>query len=133
MIPTIIESPYAGNVARNALYLELCIRDSVLHGEAPYASHKMMTAALDDLDPEERRRGIDAGMAWRRLAGNRVFYLDLGWSDGMEAARHLYDNERLYWMTRYLGVGTAAWVDKYSGAAELPPRSEWPVRGKDAA
>lgn len=35
----IIESPYHGNVERNLRYLRACLRDSLLRGEAPFASH----------------------------------------------------------------------------------------------
>lgn len=46
----IIESPYAGNVEANATYLRRCLRDSLLRGEAPFASHAIYTlpGVLDD-------------------------------------------------------------------------------------
>jgi hypothetical protein len=43
----------------------------------------MLTDALDDLDPEQRKAGIAAGFAWRAVAAITVFYLDHGWSRGM--------------------------------------------------
>lgn len=98
----VIESPYAGkpetwdaDVAANMAYLDRCIRDCVFRGEAPYASHKMMTTALDDRVPVQRRLGIDCGLAFRRRVDLRVFYVDRGWSSGMLAARDLYDAEGL--------------------------------------
>jgi hypothetical protein len=99
----IIESPYAGDVARNLRYLRSCIRDCIKRGESPYASHRMLTDALDDNDPEERELGIKAGLAWREAmyvtaSGNLinvlpVFYVDLGNSGGMRRAREKYDQE----------------------------------------
>lgn len=99
----VIESPYAGEVALNRAYLERCIRDCATRGESPYASHKMLTDALDDNDPEERKLGIDCGLAWRRRADLRVFYIDRGWSRGMLAARKLYDDDGLTYEIRELG------------------------------
>lgn len=79
----IIESPLSGDVPRNERYLNACIRDSVLRSESPYASHRMLTGALDDLNQEERALGIRAGFEWRRMAEATVFYMDLGMSLGM--------------------------------------------------
>jgi hypothetical protein len=99
----VIESPYAGDVARNLAYLDACIRDCIARGESPYASHKMLTTALDDTKPDERAAGIAAGLCWRRVADLRVFYTDLLWSAGMRAAFDLYEREGLLWETRALG------------------------------
>lgn len=82
----IIESPFAGDVERNKTYLRSCIRDSILRGEAPFASHRMYTDALDDLLPEERKLGIEAGFAWRVVANLTAFYVDYGYSGGMRLA-----------------------------------------------
>ena len=91
----IIESPYAGDVKRNLRYLDTCIRHCIARGESPYASHKMLTTALDDDDPAQRAIGIQTGLAWRRRADKRIFYIDLGWSGGMKAAKDLYNAEGL--------------------------------------
>lgn len=90
MIPVILESPYAGETPLHLRYLRACMRDCLLRGEAPYASHHLYTApgVLRDEVPEERELGILAGFEWRRLAQYTVFYEDLGWSRGMERARH---------------------------------------------
>ena len=84
----IIESPYAGDVEANIAYARRCVKDSLDRGEAPIASHLLYTqpGILDDSKPEERRRGIDAGLAWGKVAAGRVFYTDRGWSTGMLAA-----------------------------------------------
>lgn len=83
MIPVILESPFAGDRERNARYLRACIRDCLARGEAPFASHRMYTDALDDDVPEDRELGIHAGFAWRSVAAKTVIYLDLGESRGM--------------------------------------------------
>jgi len=100
----ILESPYAGDVEGNVLYARACLRDSLLRGEAPIASHLLYTQAgvLDDALPVERVLGIDAGLAWRKVAQAAVFYVDLGWSNGMIAARELYIRENFQWEVRSL-------------------------------
>ncbi len=82
----IIESPYAGNVELNVRYARAAMHDSLLRGEAPYASHLLYTqpGVLDDSIPEEREHGIQAGFAWRQVAEATVVYTDLGISKGME-------------------------------------------------
>lgn len=80
----IIESPLAGDVARNQRYLRACLRDSLLRGEAPFASHAIYVGPLDDDKREERDLGIAAGFAWRSAAELTVVYEDLGISRGMQ-------------------------------------------------
>lgn len=82
----ILESPYAGNVEQNVEYARKCVRDSLRRGEAPIASHLLYTqpGILDDDVPEERAQGIDAGLAWRRVADASVVYTDFGISRGMQ-------------------------------------------------
>ena len=99
----IIESPYAGDVERNLRYLDTCIRHCIARNESPYASHKMLTTALDDRDPAQRAIGIETGLAWRRRADERLFYVDLGWSTGMKAAKDLYKSEGLSYKVRQIG------------------------------
>ena len=81
----ILESPYAGDTERNVAYARRCLRDSLLRGEAPIASHLLYTqdGVLDDNDSSERQRGIDAGLAWLAAACASVVYVDLGISKGM--------------------------------------------------
>lgn len=82
----ILESPYAGDVKKNQEYARACMRDCLLKNESPYASHLLFTqkGILDDLIPNERQLGIDAGLAWGKLATKTVVYGDLGISRGME-------------------------------------------------
>ncbi len=86
LILVIVESPYAGDVERNVAYARACLRDCLLRGEAPLASHLLYTqpGVLDDLVPEERLLGIEAGLSWGRWAEKTVVYHDLGVSPGME-------------------------------------------------
>ncbi len=101
----ILESPFAGSGGfwivrlfrcwQNVRYARLCVRDSLLRGEAPIASHLLYTqpTILNDDDPAERQHGIDAGLSWRAVADASVIYVDRGISNGMEygiaAARHV--------------------------------------------
>jgi hypothetical protein len=85
----VIESPFKGeNKAQETLhraYLEACLRDSILnHGEAPIASHKLYTDALDDSVANERAIGIHVGLELAKVCARSVFYIDLGMSEGME-------------------------------------------------
>ena len=93
----VVESPYAGALARNAKYLDACLADCFRRGESPYASHAIGPRALKDAVPEQRRQGIDAGFAWADVADAIVFYVDLGWSDGMSDAlvKHTADGRTI--------------------------------------
>lgn len=93
----ILESPYACKtpglgyharamkVQENIGYARACLRDSLLRGEAPIASHLLYTQSgvLDDDVEAERKMGIEAGLAWGARADASVFYLDYGFSSGM--------------------------------------------------
>lgn len=86
----IIESPFAGineeYVKNNIAYARKAVRDSLLRGEALIASHLLYTqdGILNDNIPQERQHGIDAGLAWRKVAEKTVVYTDRGISKGME-------------------------------------------------
>jgi hypothetical protein len=82
----ILESPFAGDEQANIDYARLCVRDSLMRGEAPIASHLLYTqpTILDDSVPKERQHGIDAGLAWRAVAHGSVVYTDRGITRGME-------------------------------------------------
>jgi len=86
MKKVILESPYAGDIEQNLAYAKECLKDSLMRGEAPIASHLLYTMVLDDNVPEERDTGIKAGLAWLEKADLHVFYVDLGMSKGMEYA-----------------------------------------------
>jgi hypothetical protein len=90
----ILESPFAGkgnnilsrwwNKLVNVTYAEDAMRDSLLRGESPMASHLLYTQALDDNVPHEREIGINAGLAWGKVAEATVVYTDRGISRGMQ-------------------------------------------------
>jgi len=82
----VIESPFAGDMENNLLYLRAAMRDCLGRNEAPYASHALYTqpGVLDDTNPKERKLGMEAGFAWGRIANKTVVYTDLGMSGGME-------------------------------------------------
>ncbi|WP_292982804.1 MULTISPECIES: hypothetical protein [unclassified Oceanicaulis] len=83
----IIESPYAGDLDANVAYARACLKDSLLRGEAPIASHLLYTqpGVLNDDKPDERALGIDAGHAWMSAADLVVVYHDMGVTEGMQA------------------------------------------------
>ena len=82
----ILESPFAGDVERNVRYARAALRDSLMRGEAPLASHLLYTqpGVLDDTVAGERARGIEAGLAWGQWAVASVVYADLGVTPGMQ-------------------------------------------------
>ena len=86
MKKVIVETPYAGDIETNLKYLRACMRDCLLRGEAPFASHGLYTqpGVLRDEVKEERDHGIAAGFAWRAASDMTVVYTDLGTSRGMQ-------------------------------------------------
>lgn len=86
----IVESPYAGKtefeIARNVVYARACMRDCLMRGEAPFASHLLYTqpGILDDNNPEERALGIKVGFEWGKRADATVVYVNLGVTEGMQ-------------------------------------------------
>ena len=81
-----IESPFAEGTGENLRYLRACMKDCLLRGEAPFASHALYTqeGVLDDEIPEQRRLGMDAGFEINSRMDATVVYTDLGISKGME-------------------------------------------------
>lgn len=94
----ILESPYAGNIPRNLTYARWCVKDCLSRRESPIASHLLFTqpGILDDRLPEERQLGIEAGLAWKRVADKQVFYVDYGMSEGMKQAEASSDLPKEY-------------------------------------
>jgi hypothetical protein len=89
----LVESPFKGEdwseTRRNILYARLCVHDSLMRGEAPFASHLFytQTGILDDRIEVERMCGIHSGLAWGDSADLSAFYTDFGFSKGMEYGR----------------------------------------------
>lgn len=87
----LIESPFKAaspeGEARNVRYVRACMRDSLLRGEAPFASHALYTleGVLKDGEPAERKLGMEAGWAYLEVCKVTAVYTDLGISDGMRA------------------------------------------------
>lgn len=89
----ILESPFApyefNGISRteeqNVEYARACVRHSLSQGEAPIASHLLYTqpGILNDYVPSERQWGIDAGLAWKKVANGSVVYVDFGITRGM--------------------------------------------------
>lgn len=95
--PVVIESPFRGINGEydqeNISYLNMCILDCLLRGEAPFASHVMYTDSLNDYYDEQRYFGIKAGFVWRKFAEKTIFYIDRGFSLGMvKALEHCKEN-----------------------------------------
>lgn len=128
--PTVVlESPYAArqdgpdtplySIEANIAYARHCVRDSVLLGEAPIASHLLFTqdGILRDEVPAERNMGIACGLAWLAHCTQHAFYTDNGWSYGMLGALDYHINNfsaaialkkisiRALYGTPYLPVG----------------------------
>ena len=93
----VLESPFTGLTPKvrreNLTYALACLHDSLRRGEAPFASHLLYARVLDDNDAEERRQGINAGLAWIGAADYVVLYEDRGVSNGMKQA--IVEAERL--------------------------------------
>lgn len=85
----VLESPFRSRnetqVHRNISYARACVRDCLLRHEAPIASHLLYTqdGILNDDEPDERSRGIRAGLSWTKVADATVVYIDHGISEGM--------------------------------------------------
>lgn len=104
----IIESPYAGDRITNERYLLDCMRDSLSRGEAPFASHLLYTAVLEDANPDERKLGVEAGFAWGEAADYVVVCTDRGLTRGMVAGIERASKARQPVVYRSLG----AWFGK---------------------
>lgn len=82
----IVESPYAGDLDRNESYLNECLLYCLARGYSPYASHGLLTRALDDCDPKQRALGIAANLAMRKTIKKVIYFVDYGISNGMGKA-----------------------------------------------
>lgn len=80
---TIVESPFLGGLDWAVRYARVALADSLSRGESPFASHLLYPQVLDDMDPESRRRGLEAGLALYPQAVRCAVYVDFGVSPGM--------------------------------------------------
>lgn len=93
-----IESPFAGrgpnwlerryDAFLNLRYARACLRDSLMRGESPFASHLLYTqrGVLRDGVPAERKHGIDAGLRFQEAAAFVAVYIDREITPGMQLA-----------------------------------------------
>lgn len=87
----VLESPFSAptdiGILENIGYARKCVRDCLMRGDAPIASHLLFTQSgiLDDNIQEERELGMAAGWAWTGAAKAVVVYVDRGISKGMWA------------------------------------------------
>ena len=56
-------SPYRGDTKRNKEYARKLTRVALYNGFVPVTVHLYLTEVADDRNPEERKRGMAAGMA----------------------------------------------------------------------
>lgn len=82
----IVESPFGQAEAKNLVYLRQCLCDSYKRGEHPFASHAYYPFFLSETDPLQRQDGIELGYTFWDRAICVAFYVDLGFSPGMQAA-----------------------------------------------
>ena len=108
----LVESPYKSPTAQgrkdNIAYLRRALRDCLLRGEAPFASHAIYTqyGVLDDELTEERALGIEAGLVWGKQADVTVVYMDRGVSGGMRIGIERAKSERRPVEYRYFDAST---------------------------
>lgn len=78
-------SPYRGDTKRNKEYARRLTRAAINNGFVPVTVHLYLTEVTDDQNPEERSRGMAAGM---KILENCKYILigdKYGVSDGMKA------------------------------------------------
>lgn len=78
-------SPYRGDTKRNKEYARKLTRAAISNGFVPVTVHLYLTEVTDDQNPEERSRGMAAGM---KILENCKYILigdKYGVSDGMKA------------------------------------------------
>lgn len=81
----VLESPFAGDTPTNLAYARAAMHDSLMRGEAPFASHMLYTqpGVLADSDEYERGLGIEANLEWMAGAEGVAVYIDRGITPGM--------------------------------------------------
>lgn len=81
-----LESPYAGYTEANVIYARRCVLHALSLGESSIAPHLYYPQVLNDLIEDERMLGIKAGLAWLSVVDKSCFYMDRGFSRGMQHA-----------------------------------------------
>ena len=78
-------SPYRGDIRRNKEYARELTKIALDNGFLPVTVHLYLTEVVDDNDPEQRKRGLAAGM---KILENCKYILigeKYGVSEGMKA------------------------------------------------
>jgi hypothetical protein len=113
-----VESPYHNTdpniLKRNIKYAILCMKDSISRGEIPYLSHLLLTQTVYNgeylyvndsfVDPLGigRDNAIELTNKLREKVDMIVFYVDLGYSNGMEIAKNVALNKKIPFEIRKL-------------------------------
>jgi hypothetical protein len=95
----------------NLKYIKaLCRAVALMRGDEPLASHLFCTQFLEDKNPEERRRGIEIGLAWGARAELTIVGIDRGISPGMIEGinRARLELRSIEWVT--LALFAKSWV-----------------------
>ena len=116
----VVESPLAGDVEKNKLYTLWCCRALYEDGYEPLASHLFCPQYMDDNNREEREDGIGWGWAW--LGDEHWFFIDLGISNGMQAALDACLRRNIPMRHAYLKAYKPFWDAFCRG--DLPPATK---------
>ena len=81
-----VASPYAGNVEENVEFAKRACRHVMECGHAFFAPHLLYPAILDDGIPEERKLGIDMGLAMLQRC-DELWLFGENMSAGMQAEK----------------------------------------------
>lgn len=88
----ILESPFAGDVENNVLYVKDLIHKLAHEGYAPSASHILYTQCLDDTIEKDRNLGINKGLDYAHNKDS-IIGIDRGISGGMKYGIKRAENE----------------------------------------
>lgn len=102
----VVESPYRGDIDTHTAYARRAVKDCLERGEAPIASHLLLTqpGILDDEDVEQRNAGIAVGHEWIRQCKVIIaMYVDYGISGGMQKAIDFADSTHTHIEYRTIG------------------------------
>lgn len=80
-----LRAPTPGGVEEHKVYARAAMRNSLLRGESPVATHLLYTQVLEDDIPAERAAGMIAAEGIIVRADLLAVYIDAGISDGMRS------------------------------------------------
>lgn len=76
-------SPYRGHIADNVAYAKELTRLALDNGYAPVTPHLYLTQVLDESDPEQRAKGMAAGLELLKQCRYILIGSRYGLSEGM--------------------------------------------------